>query len=118
MVRAGHAYAEGSWLHGRSPERHWVKESRSMWLWGLFIPGVALALSPLTHAWSLLILLVYPLLVAKVYASFQRQGMPSKDAAVYAYFCILSKFPGLVGQLKFHSNRLLSKQSTLIEYKS
>ncbi|MCA1993210.1 MAG: glycosyltransferase, partial [Coleofasciculus sp. S288] len=30
-LRAGHAYAEGAWLHGRSSERHWVKESRSIW---------------------------------------------------------------------------------------
>lgn len=118
MVRAGHAYAEGSWLHGRSPERHWVKESKSIWLWGLIVPTLILTLIPLTQGWSLVLVLVYPLLVAKVYYSLQRQGQRSADAALYAYFCIVGKFPGVVGQLKFHRNRLLSQQSTLIEYKS
>jgi GT2 family glycosyltransferase len=41
-LRAGHAYAEGAWLHGREPERHWVKESRSIWLWGLGVLPVTL----------------------------------------------------------------------------
>ena len=26
-VRSGHAYGEGAWLHGRSTDRHWVKEN-------------------------------------------------------------------------------------------
>jgi GT2 family glycosyltransferase len=33
-VRAGHAYAEVAWLHGKEPERYWVKETISNWLWG------------------------------------------------------------------------------------
>ncbi|MEL6321024.1 MAG: glycosyltransferase [Cyanobacteria bacterium J06626_14] len=117
MVRAGHAYAEGSWLHGASPERHWVKESRSIWLWGFIVPAAALGLVPLTGGWSLLVLLIYPILTAKACYSFYRQGTSLKHAALYGYFCILSKLPGVIGQFKFHINRLLSQQSTLIEYK-
>jgi GT2 family glycosyltransferase len=33
--RAGHAYAEGSWMHRSEPDRHWVKETQSAWLWRL-----------------------------------------------------------------------------------
>lgn len=43
--RAGHAYAEGSWMHGSEPERHWVKETQSAWLWGLVLPALALAMA-------------------------------------------------------------------------
>ncbi len=42
-LRAGHAYAEGSWIHGSSPERHWVKESRSIWFWGWQLPLLVVA---------------------------------------------------------------------------
>ncbi|MDF5713197.1 MAG: glycosyltransferase family A protein [Rhizonema sp. NSF051] len=55
-LRAGHAFAEGSWIHGSSPERHWVKESRGIWLWGLQLPLLAVAtawLSVLISSWIL-----------------------------------------------------------------
>ena len=32
-MRAGYAFAQGAHLHGASPERHWVWESRRAWLW-------------------------------------------------------------------------------------
>ncbi|MEM7773673.1 MAG: glycosyltransferase family 2 protein, partial [Cyanobacteria bacterium P01_A01_bin.37] len=117
MVRAGHAYAEGSWLHGATPERHWVKESRNIWLWGFIFPATAIGTVPLSGGWSLLMLLIYPILTAKACYSFYRQGTSLRHAALYAYFCILSKLPGVIGQFRFHVNRLLSQQSTLIEYK-
>ncbi|MDP8964232.1 MAG: glycosyltransferase, partial [Cyanobacteriota bacterium] len=60
-LRAGHAYAEGAWLHGREPERHWVKESRSIWFWGLFVPLLALGMAWPTKGLSLLLLIGYPL---------------------------------------------------------
>jgi hypothetical protein len=44
-VRAGHAYAEGAARHGRESERHWVREVRSNWIWGLVLPGLALGLA-------------------------------------------------------------------------
>src|SRR5438105_1308664 len=37
-VRAGHAYAEGAWLHRAGPIRHWRREVRSNWFWGLLLP--------------------------------------------------------------------------------
>src|SRR5580704_16531900 len=37
-VRAGHAYAEGSAIHGRLPERHFVRESLSGLIYGVAIP--------------------------------------------------------------------------------
>src|SRR6476661_3641199 len=39
MVRGGHAYAEGAWMYGRPPERHWVKETRGIVVWGIAIPA-------------------------------------------------------------------------------
>lgn len=115
--RAGHAYAEGSWLHGAPPERHWVKETRSIWLWGLGIPLGAIATAPLTHGFSLLLLLGYPLMTYRIYRYFKQQGYKVSDALPYAVSCVLGKFPGLAGVLQFHVNRLLGRRNALIEYK-
>lgn len=115
--RAGHAFAEGSSLHGQPPECHWVRETRSNWLWGLGIPGVAIALAWPTHGLSLLLLLGYGLMAYKIYRYMHSTGLPSNDSALYALFCVLGKFPNALGQLTFHRNRLLGQKSGLIEYK-
>lgn len=116
-VRAGHAYAEGAFLHGNSPERYRVKEVRSIWLWGLIIPGVALGLAVLTHGWSLLLLLGYPLIGFRAFQALQKRGISTQDAGIYAVSCVLGKFPNLLGQLQFYLNQRLGRQSRLIEYK-
>jgi GT2 family glycosyltransferase len=119
MVRAGHAYAEGAFLHGSSPQRHFVRESRSIWFWGLAVPLIAAALAIPTRGLSLLalILLVYPLLGLKVWAWARRNGLGREDAILYSASCTLGKFPEAVGQLKFVSARLFGGRSELIEYK-
>lgn len=116
-LRAGHAYAEGAYLHGQPPERHWVKETRSNWLWGLVIPGGAIALAFFTHGLSLLLLLGYGLMIYKIYRYMKGTGLPNSDALLYAASCVLGKFPNVLGQLQFYRNRLLGKTSQLIEYK-
>jgi glycosyltransferase involved in cell wall biosynthesis len=116
-TRAGHAYAEGSWLHGGEPERHWVKETRSIWLWGLFIPLLALGTAWLTHGLSLLLLLVYPLQFIRTFLSLRRQNLSSKNAALYALSCTVGKFAQVEGALSFLRTRFKGSQSTLIEYK-
>lgn len=116
-MRAGHAYAEGSWLHGGEPERHWVKETRSIWLWGLFIPLLALGTAWLTHGLSLLLLLGYPLQFVRMFGNLRRKNISSKNAAFYALSCIVGKFAQVEGALGFLRIRLLGTKSTLIEYK-
>ncbi len=117
-LRAGHAYAEGSWLHGRTPQQHWVKESRSIWFWGLLLPLLAIATTPLTFSLSILLLLTaYASLIYKVYKHTLQRGFKSEDALLYSLFCLLGKFPQVQGQIQFHISRLLKRQRTLVEYK-
>ncbi len=117
--RSGHAFAEGAWLHGQLPERHWVKEARSAWLWGVIVPSIALGMVGLTHGFSLLLLGGYGYLTYRIYRYYQQQrGFKNREAALYAVFCTLSKFPELIGQLQFHTNRLLGRRSQLVEYKT
>ena len=115
-LRSGHAYAEGSWLHGKSFEQHWVKESRSIWFWGLILPLLALSTTWLTRGWSILLLGAYFLLIYRIYKRKQQQNLNSQDASLYALFCVLGKFAQVQGQIKFHLSRLLKKPSNLIEY--
>lgn len=119
-IRNGHAYAEGAWLHGRSPERHWVRESLRSWLWGLLLPVLTLASFLPTRGLSILLLLIaYTLLGYRVYRLARFKGFDNKDAIFYALFCgVLEKYPKLLGQIQFHINRLLKRQRTLVEYKS
>ena len=42
-VRAGHAYAEGAYLHGTPPERMGARKSRRIVAWGLLFPALAIA---------------------------------------------------------------------------
>ncbi len=117
--RSGHAYAEGSWLHGREPERHWVKESRSIWLWGLIVPLLAVGLALPTRGLSLLLLAAYPLITYRIYRYYmQQQKLKAKDAWIYALSCVLGKFPQVQGQIQFHLGRLLGRRQGLIEYKT
>ncbi|WP_445244292.1 glycosyltransferase family 2 protein [Microcoleus sp. OTE_8_concoct_300] len=117
--RAGYAYAEGSWMHGSKPDRHWVKETRSAWLWGLVLPALALAMALPTEGWSLLLLSGYPLATYRIYNYYlKHRDITTKDAAIYAVSCVLAKFPHLQGQIQFHQRRLLGQQSKLIEYKT
>ncbi|NJK68279.1 MAG: glycosyltransferase [Microcoleus sp. CSU_2_2] len=117
--RAGHAYAEGSWMHGSEPERHWVKETRSTWLWGLVLPVLALGMAWPTKGWSLLLCSAYALATYRTYNYYVKQrNFTAKNAAVYALSCVLAKFPQLQGQIQFHLRRLLGQRSNLIEYKT
>lgn len=116
-VRAGHAYAEGAARHGASAERHWAKESRSIWIWGLIVPTLALVLAWPTHGLSLLLFAGYGVLAWRVFRHCRKRGLSLGDAARYAAFTSLGKFPGVVGQMQYYWNRLFGRRTRLIEYK-
>jgi glycosyltransferase involved in cell wall biosynthesis len=117
-IRAGYAHAEGAWLHGSKPERHWMKESQSILLWGLFIPLLVLGMAWFTHGLSLLLLIGYPLLGVRVFVKARSQKISSENAALYALSCVLSKFAQLLGLLDFLKNLTLQTKTVLIEYKN
>ncbi|MEA1604724.1 glycosyltransferase family 2 protein [Pseudomonas spirodelae] len=113
-LRGGHAFAEGAFLHGASPERHWLRESRRAWLWGLGIP-VGVVLACLILGWlGLILLLVYPLQVARL--ALRGEGS-ARENWLPALFLVLGKFPEMLGQVKFLLSRVGAGKTTLIEYK-
>ena len=113
-VRSGHAFAEGTHMHGAPPERHYVKESRRALLWGAGIP-VAIVLGMFAFGpIGLALSLIYPMQVARLYLQ-RRHSSPIPLSA--SFFLTLAKFPEAIGQFKFHLNNILGKRSAIIEYK-
>ena len=115
MLRGGYGFAQGAALHGALPERHWVKESRRAWAWGLLIPTIILVLAGVTGGWGLLLLGIYPL-------QFMRLALrgPNYYRGArwwWAGAMMVAKFPEMLGQMKFLLDRLRRVNSTLIEYK-
>lgn len=113
-MRSGHAYAEGTYLHGTPPVRHVVKESRRIWIWGLAIPLVTVSLTIWLGVWCLAMLLIYPVQIVRLALRGTRS---TRENWWRALFLVLGKFPEVIGQLKFVFNRFAGKTARLIEYK-
>lgn len=107
--RGGHAFAQGSFMHGAPPEGHFARETRSALLWGAALPALILLTALVISPWALLALLIFPLQFLRL----ARKGYPRAEAG----FLTLGKFPEALGALEFHLKRLRGQQSTLIEYK-
>ena len=113
-TRGGYAFALGAYLHGKSPERHWVAESKRAWIWGALIPLFAFALMILVSFWLAFLLLIYPLQVMKIAMLGQYQGVAKWQ---YAFFLVLGKFAEIAGQVKFLWHLAFNLRGKLIEYK-
>ncbi|HEX5461219.1 MAG TPA: glycosyltransferase [Steroidobacteraceae bacterium] len=114
VLRGGYGYAQGSELHGGPPERHWVRESRSVWLWGLWVPLAVVALSLAVGWWGLCLLALYPLQVIRLALRGKRSA---RENWLRAGALVVCKFPEMLGQVKFMLDKIRRVQSGLIEYK-
>jgi GT2 family glycosyltransferase len=118
MTRAGHGFAENAALHGHTRLRHWVKETRSNWAWGLLLPLAACAFAWPTRGISLAVAaLAYLALFLKIRRPARRRGLAPSDASLYARFSTLAKLPLAIGQAKYRLNRARGRRQNLIEYK-
>ena len=113
-LRSGYAFAQGSDMYGASPERHWVRESRSAWLWGFAIPLTVVAMVTWWGAWGLILIAIYPLQVVRLAL---REGRSARESWLRATFLVLGKFPEMLGQMKYMAHRYSGAQPGLIEYK-
>ncbi len=112
-MRTGYAFAEGAHLHGAPPERHWVRESRSAWMWGFVLPLLLLVLG-LANPLFLLGFALYPLQVARLY---RRGAGGFRVRLARAFFLVLGKFAEAAGQIRFVLRRYFGGNRRLIEYK-
>ena len=108
-VRGGHAFAEGAWLHGSAPERHWVRETARALFWGLAWPSAAVLLAGWVSPWALSLLLAYPLQMARL---TRHSGGWRR-----AFFLVFGKFAEARGVLAFYKSVFASRRLSIIEYK-
>ncbi len=119
--RCGHAYAQGEFLHGDSPEKYYRREVKSALLWGwlILLTPLGLVLGLLGMPLLTLILLCPPvLLFAKVlkYCLLDKRLEPA-EATVYSFFIALAKVPELIGIITFRSRNRNNQRPSIIEYK-
>ena len=114
QTRSGYAFAQGAYLHGRRPERHWVWESGRALLWGIGFPIVLIGALIGLGWWGLVLLLVYPLQIIR-----RTTQMPGDllNRLQFALLEQLSRFPEALGQLRFTRDWFSGRQGRLIEYK-
>lgn len=113
-MRTGHAFAEGAWLHGGAPERHWVRETQRAAGWGLLLPAAVLVCLPLAGNLAFLLLALYPLQILRLAL---RAGGATRENLQQAMLLVLGKIPEGLGATNFWLKRLLHRNSRLIEYK-
>lgn len=105
--RAGHAFAEVSFLH--RDKDFWVLETRRAFFWGLGLPSLATITGSLVSPLWYLLLLAYPIQVLRLRAN--------GHVWAYALFTTLGKFPEAQGALSYWINRSVGRKRNLIEYK-
>jgi len=108
-VRAGHAFAEGAWLHGAPPDRHWVKETRRAVIWGMLLPAGILLTTLFVDVRASSLGLVY-------LAQWLRLGVRTGSPKL-AFYTLAGKFAEAQGVMKFWMTRLRGRTGRLIEYK-
>ncbi|MEM7271273.1 MAG: glycosyltransferase [Pseudomonadota bacterium] len=106
--RAGHAFAEGAFLHGAGRERHYVKETARALGWAALPIPAAIAFWPFGAA----LLLVYPAQIARL--ALKRGG---SFGWAWGFFTVVGKFAEAQGVAQFALSRLTRRRSRLIEYK-
>ncbi len=114
-VRGGYAFAEGAYLHGALPERHWVKESRRSLIWGLLIPAVVILTTFFCWQCGLIAALIYPLQIVRLSLRNKKESKPYPW--FLASFSVLGKFAEMYGQVRFHYRQMFGRAIRLIEYK-
>ena len=118
MRRSGHAFAEGAALHGKSPERHWVRESRRAILWGGCLPLFCIVMMIATSQfgeWGAASWLIFPAQMLRLIARSPIQ--PFRARCLIAVFQVIGRFPEAHGWLEFRIRRWRGIESKLIEYK-
>lgn len=111
-VKTGYAYISKMHL-GMS-----AKPVKSALIWSVAIPLAILLLILLASSKFILLLLVYPIQVLRIYMSLSEHPSPKYSQLLYSIFCVLGKFPESVGIVKYMYNAIKKRDQTLIEYKA
>ena len=116
-IRTGFGYGDGMRMHGKPPERLFVRDVRSILVWGALLPLVILILAWPTRGASFALLAGYFYLYWRIHKYALGRGWTPADARLYARWCVLAKFPMLIGLISYWLNQISRRPKRLIEYK-
>jgi hypothetical protein len=104
-------------MHGRTADRHWVRETLSILFWGGAIPILSVTLAWPTRGVSLLLLLGYPALGWRIWRR-ARHRLSDAEARLYAGHCICVKVPQFIGCAQYLISRASGGRRRPVQYKS
>lgn len=111
--RTGHGFAQVGQLH---PD-YFVAERRRVWIYGLILPALFVFGLTMSVGIMALVLGLYALSYVKTARGLSKAGLTRSEALAHAGLLSLSKFPNLLGMLRYHWRRLSHAQMRIIEYK-
>jgi len=95
--RCGYAYMSGFKKHGLAKEKFRLREVLSILFWAVGIPLLIFTAAVKSPGWIAWFLLAYTLLFVNIVRSeYQKRGN-IRNVLLYAFFCILGKFPQALG---------------------
>jgi hypothetical protein len=92
----------------------WIAECRRIRMWGFLFPLTIILLSVVLSPWIMLLFLIYPL---QVFRLFLRGKYSRRHNWWNAVSLVVCQFPAFWGQLKYAIDRLSHSRSRIIEYK-
>jgi hypothetical protein len=113
-IRAGYAFAHGCYLHGALPERHFVRETRRIMVWGVVLPVSGAAVTIIFPHFGWLIWIIYPLQLMRL---ILRSPGSLSDRIHLGSFHLLARFPEAIGMARFWWGHMFNRQHRIIEHK-
>jgi GT2 family glycosyltransferase len=113
-VRGGYGFTLLALLHPGTYGRPYVRHILSIIFWAIVLPLLSLGLAWRTRGASLLLLSAYPLQIVRIAWRESRAGMPPRNAWLYAWTCVVARFPHLLGLLRFGKECLQGRTKTTV----
>jgi len=114
--RAGYAYAEGYYLHGKSAERFKRKQVFSICVWAALLPAM-IVIAAVFHCVFLAVFVIYLVQIVRLTIKNRSNVDQLSHAFYYAMSNVFGKFPQFFGMMRFALNKWQGRRGTLIEYK-
>lgn len=115
-IRWGHGIAQLSAMHGGAPDFYYLQDRRRTWLFGGFIPIVALGFALPSQGLSLALLLLYPIQFHRLVTATRRIGI-SREARLWSLSCVAAQPANFIGMLVYHYRSTFGTGPRIIEYK-
>ena len=114
-MRNGHAFAEGAAVR---PDAFRIRQSLSIYFWGVALPVIAVVLAWPTSGLSVLATAaMYGFLVYRLWRGTRRRTESKRDAVVAAMFWALAKSANAAGQFSYWIGQLTGRRENRFDYR-